>query len=725
MPQLPEKTLTYSEHCVDDQTLVGETSTRSIYAKSREEDLNEVRKIVDSGLAKLQEWLDCRLQQQEDTLRSLSASQTSNRMQASPSTSSSRDRIMQRGDTSLDLPCGYGSRARTNMLATSTWSAWSNHSAVDQEQLWLSGLMGVFDQLDLNRTGSIELSEFKKAFRAVGMQDVEALPIFKAMDKSHNGTVDRMEWLQVITESGRGTDTDATLVSDFLSRLVEQLKEEGSIYASHVSSRRLLPHYWIIRHDSLFRVIWDVTMVLLLFYISVTIPYALGFGRSEILDVIERCTDMFFCCDVVLNFRTTFIDKDDSIIIDGRRIGLRYLKTWFLLDFFASVPFDLLTEGILPNLKPARLLKIGKVAKVLKLLRLGKVKAIRGNNESMNYYLESFKQNLNRRAYIRFFRMLKLTSIAFVVAHWLACFGAAVDAAALEYYFEGRWDRTTRFQKYLASMYWAMTTISTVGYGDITPQSDHERAYAMLAMVIGGALYGYTVGAITSMVTDIDAHAHAYNERLDLVQSWLDRHKELPLVLRRKLRKHFKVAFAAKTALENSAVINQLSPELRGATAFFLVHKHVRHHPMFLNFPNSALAELVNVLHETRATPFEYIVHLGDPGIGMYILVQGLARYDQGVKWEPPEVTPITPSTRFQHIKQGESFGEEILFGIEENYLYTVITIMECKFHWIREDSFKQHYKHFPDLQQQMYSAFVNRESLLNMEVADVREFTL
>ena len=43
-----------------------------------------------------------------------------------------------------------------------------------------------------------------------------------------------------------------------------------------------------------------------------------------------------------------------------------------------------------------------------------------------------------------------------------------------------------------------MTTLSTVGYGDITPTSDIERGYSMGAMVVGGAFYGYIVAGSDS-----------------------------------------------------------------------------------------------------------------------------------------------------------------------------------------------------------------------------------
>ena len=55
--------------------------------------------------------------------------------------------------------------------------------------------------------------------------------------------------------------------------------------------------------------------------------------------------------------------------------------------------------------------------------------------------------------------------------------------------------------RYLVCVYWAVTTISSVGYGDILPSSDDERIFAIIAMLVGGAFYGYVVAEMASMVT--------------------------------------------------------------------------------------------------------------------------------------------------------------------------------------------------------------------------------
>merc|ERR1712178_471549 len=127
-----------------------------------------------------------------------------------------------------------------------------------------------------------------------------------------------------------------------------------------------------------------------------------------------------------------------------------------------------------------------------------------------------------------------------------------------------------------------MVTLSTVGYGDIVPQSDEGRVYAMFAMVVGSAFYGYIIGSVTSIVSDIDLNTRAFYDRMDRIQAWLSGHEEvIPKLLRRRIRKHFKVTLSSKSAMDDGDVVRELSPELRADTTFFIIHEHVRHNPMF------------------------------------------------------------------------------------------------------------------------------------------------
>lgn len=41
------------------------------------------------------------------------------------------------------------------------------------------------------------------------------------------------------------------------------------------------------------------------------------------------------------------------------------------------------------------------------------------------------------------------------------------------------------YTKYIYSIYYAMTTLATVGYGDITPKNTYEMMFATIVMFLG------------------------------------------------------------------------------------------------------------------------------------------------------------------------------------------------------------------------------------------------
>lgn len=53
---------------------------------------------------------------------------------------------------------------------------------------------------------------------------------------------------------------------------------------------------------------------------------------------------------------------------------------------------------------------------------------------------------------------------------------------------------------YLAAAYWSLTAITTIGFGDILPVTNAERAVMLLVEVLGVLFFGILLGSITSLL---------------------------------------------------------------------------------------------------------------------------------------------------------------------------------------------------------------------------------
>lgn len=55
--------------------------------------------------------------------------------------------------------------------------------------------------------------------------------------------------------------------------------------------------------------------------------------------------DVTFVVDILINFRTTYVNRNDEVVSHPGKIAYHYLRGWFLIDLVAAIPFDVLVEG--------------------------------------------------------------------------------------------------------------------------------------------------------------------------------------------------------------------------------------------------------------------------------------------------------------------------------------------------------------------------------------------
>lgn len=60
-------------------------------------------------------------------------------------------------------------------------------------------------------------------------------------------------------------------------------------------------------------------------------------------------------------------------------------------------------------------------------------------------------------------------------------------------------------QRYITAMYWSLSTMTTVGYGDVIPGTNKEKIVAMFCMVIGITVFAYFMGAMSTLLAALNS----------------------------------------------------------------------------------------------------------------------------------------------------------------------------------------------------------------------------
>ena len=66
---------------------------------------------------------------------------------------------------------------------------------------------------------------------------------------------------------------------------------------------------------------------------------------NDPLTITDLLVDVMFIIDILINFRTTYVNKNDEVVSHPGKIAIHYFKGWFLIDVVAAIPFDLLLFG--------------------------------------------------------------------------------------------------------------------------------------------------------------------------------------------------------------------------------------------------------------------------------------------------------------------------------------------------------------------------------------------
>jgi hypothetical protein len=239
-------------------------------------------------------------------------------------------------------------------------------------------------------------------------------------------------------------------------------------------------------------------------------------------------------------------------------IARNYLSGWFWIDVPGSIPIDKIitytsnSEDMGPTLKALRFIRIFKMVRAVKFL----------NKLSQ---LEEKDRSGSLRTILKVFRALFLMLFS---AHFLGCMFVLLRDQTMKSpddtdNWMDQYDADLRdadnTQKYVACLYWALATVSTIGYGDVLPVNHHERTFSVFVALIGVIIFAFAMGNITTLLASTQGARLRFDDKLRAVTEYLA-FRDADSNLKRRITTHFGVAWRVSGELYEETILLDAFP---------------------------------------------------------------------------------------------------------------------------------------------------------------------
>ncbi|KAM3598738.1 uncharacterized protein V6R79_021972 [Siganus canaliculatus] len=480
-------------------------------------------------------------------------------------------------------------------------------------------------------------------------------------------------------------------------------------------------HKWTILHYSPFKAVWDWVILLLVIYTAVFTPYSAAFLLNDLeeqrrrtcgytcnpLNVVDLVVDVMFIVDILINFRTTYVNHNDEVVSHPGRIAQHYFKGWFLIDIVAAIPFDLLifrsgseepqTTTLIGLLKTARLLRLVRVARKL------------------DRYSEY-------GAAVLFLLMCTFA----LIAHWLACIWYAIgnvertgsariggmkigwldnlaEQIGKQYNDSDAESGPSIKDKYVTALYFTFSSLTSVGFGNVSPNTNPEKIFSICVMLIGSLMYASIFGNVSAIIQRLYSGTARYHTQMLRVKEFIRFH-QIPGGLRQRLEEYFQHAWSYTNGIDMNAVLKGFPECLQADICLHLNRSLLQNCKAFRGANKGCLRALGMRFKTTHAPPGDTLVHSGDILTALYFISRG-------------SIEILRDDVVVAILGKNDIFGEPIsLYGRPGKSSSDVRALTYCDLHKILRDDLLEVLDMYPDFADMFWN---NLEITFNLRDAD------
>ena len=376
------------------------------------------------------------------------------------------------------------------------------------------------------------------------------------------------------------------------------------------------PVWYVLDNNSRLIRTWQSMMFYFVLYTILFTPIKIAFSdsiNSASFDSVDIIVDCCYIFDFIINFFIAFRNNMDEEIRSLKMIALNYLTSFFFLDLVCAFPIGLVGQFLdkkNSNNFYQLLLKIGWV----RMFRIYKLSKSNDNGQEQEMSANNLKNKMKKFVYA--------LSLVFTTLHIFSSF--YIFLGKLEQDGEswiGYYKLESAFEIYIASLYFHLVTMFSVGYGDILPITQNERIYIIIFLFISVLVYSCLITVASTYFSQEDERTVAYQKKikqLDQIHAKHNLSSQMFDQIKRFINNHHEQIINDRYEFLETLPIKYKRDML------FVIHgSYLKDLKIFKNSSHDFILSALMLFKPIEFTKGETVIGLGDYVDEMYVVISG------------------------------------------------------------------------------------------------------